>query len=121
MTGRKSILVAISALLLGTLACNAILPTLSTPEAVPVVIVEPVFTPSRDDFPLTEADVPRVSLEEAKAALESGAAIVLDVRRRDSYAASHIPGALSIPIDEIEADPTNLNLGENQWIITYCT
>jgi rhodanese-related sulfurtransferase len=61
----------------------------------------------------------RVTLEESKAAYDSRAALFLDVRVADLYAASHIPGALSIPLDELEARFDELD--PNQWIITYCT
>jgi len=64
-------------------------------------------------------EVQRVSLEESKMAFDNGEAVFIDVRSESSYAASHIPGALSIPLAELEG-----RLGEldpNQWIITYCT
>jgi len=64
-------------------------------------------------------EVERVTLEEGKAALDSGAALFLDVRSQSSYAAGHIPGALSIPLDELEARMGELD--PEQWIITYCT
>jgi 3-mercaptopyruvate sulfurtransferase SseA len=64
-------------------------------------------------------EVERVTLEESKAAFDSGEAIFLDVRGTSSYAASHIPGALSIPLAELE--PRIGELDPDQWIITYCT
>ncbi len=72
-------------------------------------------------LPATEAEVPRVSLEDARAAIESGDAIVVDVRSDAAYAVSHIPGAINIPLGEIESNPTGLNLDKDRWIITYCT
>jgi 3-mercaptopyruvate sulfurtransferase SseA len=76
---------------------------------------------SASDFPFTEAEVPRVTVQEAKAALDSGAAIIVDVRGSGSYETSHIAGAINIPLDEFEANPEGLNLDKDQWIITYCT
>jgi 3-mercaptopyruvate sulfurtransferase SseA len=64
-------------------------------------------------------EVQRVTLEESKAAFENGEAIFLDVRSASSYAASHIPGALSIPLAELQSRIGELN--PDQWIITYCT
>jgi 3-mercaptopyruvate sulfurtransferase SseA len=64
-------------------------------------------------------EVPRVSLEEAKAALDAGSAMFLDVRAQASYESQHIPGALNIPLPEIEARLGELDKAE--WIITYCT
>lgn len=63
--------------------------------------------------------VPRVSLAEAKDALDNGSAIFVDVRGDEVYALSHIPGAVSIPLNDLET-----RLGEldpEKWIITYCT
>lgn len=67
----------------------------------------------------TYPEIERVSLEEAKTALDSGIAVFVDVRGVDTYATRHIPGSLSIPLAELES-----RLGEldpNQRIITYCT
>ena len=77
----------------------------------------PVVTSGHDEE--TYPEIERVSLEDAKAALDAGTAVFVDVRGTDAYAMSHIPGSLSIPLADLEA-----RLGEldpNQWIITYCT
>jgi 3-mercaptopyruvate sulfurtransferase SseA len=67
----------------------------------------------------TLKEIERVTLEESKAAFDSNAALFLDVRRSETYATSHIPGARSIPLAEIESRIAELY--PNQWIITYCT
>ena len=64
-------------------------------------------------------EVQRVTLEESRAAFDNNSAVFLDVRNESSYAANHIPGAISIPLDELEARIDELDPG--QWIITYCT
>ena len=114
------VFVAVTILILSALACNALLPQ-TEPTSAPTQIIEPIFTQSPGDLPLTEAEVPRVSVEEAKAALDSGAAVIVDVRGSDAFEASHVAGAISIPLGEIETNPTGLNLDKDQWIITYCT
>jgi len=64
-------------------------------------------------------NVKRISLEEAKQAYDSGAALFLDVRPASAYAAEHIPGALNIPLSEL---PQRLHeLDAQRPIITYCT
>jgi len=71
--------------------------------------------------PAVEAprEIQRVTLEESKAAFDSGEAIFVDVRTASTYQVGHIPGALSIPLAEL---PTRIGeLDPNQWIITYCT
>lgn len=101
-------------------ACSA-QPTQSAPAPAPTTIIEPVFTQSSGDLPPTEADVPRITAEEARAALDSGAAVIVDVRDPSQYEQSHVAGAISIWLDDIEANPTGLDLDKDQWIITYCT
>jgi predicted sulfurtransferase len=119
-------LLAVTILAFAMQACNTTSPT-TEPELAPTQklvatqIIEPVFTPSQAALPQSEDAVPRVSVEEAKAALESGAAIIVDVRSSGAYEASHIPGAINIRLEEFETNPTNLKLGKEQWIITYCT
>jgi rhodanese-related sulfurtransferase/DNA-binding transcriptional ArsR family regulator len=46
------------------------------------------------------------------------AVIVLDVRPGDEYAAGHIPGAVSLPIAELEQHLSELS--RNREIVTYC-
>lgn len=64
-------------------------------------------------------DISRVSLQDARAALEIGNARFVDVRGAEYYAQSHIPGALSIPEETIAGRLDELQPSE--WIITYCT
>jgi rhodanese-related sulfurtransferase len=86
-----------------------------------VVIVEPTFPPQTSDLPATEDEVPRVPLEQALTAYSAGAAVFLDVRSADSFATGHIPGAINIPVNEIEVNPTLAGIDRDEWIITYCT
>ncbi len=128
---KNKLLPALIALLLATVACNFVPPTqapqiISTPVISPTslpltVIVEPTSSTQQANLPLNEAAVPRVPVEQAKAALDSGTAIFVDVRSLDAYQAKHIKGAISIPLADIEADPTGVKLDKDQWIITYCT
>jgi len=122
MDMRKMGLLLVAAFLtLVIISCN-FTAAADEPEPAVTVIIEPTsVSPQNNKTPLSEADIPRVSLEEALAALQSGAAVVVDVRSPEAYAASHIAGAISIPLGEIETDPTGLDLDQDQWIITYCT
>ena len=125
LKSKTNILLAIIILAFTVQACGAA-PT-TEPELIPTQIppstqiIEPVSTQPQADLPESEAAVPRVTVEEAKAALESGAAIIVDVRSAEAYEASRIPGAINIPLEEFEANPTDLKLDKEQWIITYCT
>ena len=116
MLKTKTILISI--IVLGLSACSV--QATSTPALVPTTIIEVISTPTLK-VPLSEADVPRVTLEQARTAIESGVAIVVDVRSREAFAQSHIPGAVNIPLQEFETNITGIGLDKEQWIITYCT
>ena len=64
-------------------------------------------------------EIERVSLEDAIAAYESKTALFVDVRDADSYAQGHIPGAINIPLGQLESRAGELD--KNRWIITYCS
>jgi 3-mercaptopyruvate sulfurtransferase SseA len=63
-------------------------------------------------------DVPRVTVADAKAALDLGSATFLDVRPAEDYKDQHIPGAVHIFYEDIEEHAGELDKAE--WIITYC-
>ena len=67
----------------------------------------------------TYPEIKRVSVGDAKTALDAGTAVFVDVRGAEVYAMSHITGSLSIPLADMEARLIELN--KTQWIITYCT
>ena len=115
---KTRIFLATSILILATLACNALSPTA---QPTPVIILEPGNPSTPSNLPATEADVPRISLEEAYTAYVAGAAIIVDVRSAEAYSEKHVVGALSIPLDRFEIDINSVNLDKDQWIITYCT
>jgi 3-mercaptopyruvate sulfurtransferase SseA len=103
-----------------TPAAPAAEPT-AAPTIVPTAVIAPSSAPASNGLPQTEADVPRVSVADAAAAIQSGEAIVVDVRSAQAYQQSHIPGAVSIPLFDIEQNPGGVNLDKDKWIITYCT
>ena len=103
-------------------ACSPVTPTVLPASATFPVTIEPTSAATASSqIPSNEADVPRVSVQDAAAAIKNGDAVVVDVRSAQAYQASHIPGAISIPLFDIETDPTGLNLDKDKWIITYCT
>jgi hypothetical protein len=115
----KNSLLVFSILLLA--ACNASLPQTQTAEPTQPVISTLELSQGQVNLPKTEADVPRVAVKDAKSAIDSGTAIVVDVRTTDAFAKQHVTGALSIPLADIEANPSAVKLDKNKWIITYCT
>jgi uncharacterized protein YcfL len=123
MKRRKIFLLLLILLLIS--ACSSTEPqaTVEPTDAPPLAlttIVEPTAS-LQNNLPRDEAAVPRVSIQQALAALNSGAAVIVDVRSKEAYDQEHIAGAISIPLATIESDPTSLNLKKDQWIITYCT
>ncbi len=121
MTKNKFILIAFSTLLLTVLACNIASPQTAPPQPVISTLELPQPQQGQDSLPQTEAGVPRVTVKDAKAALDSGEAIIVDVRSPDAFANDHIAGAISIPLGLIESNPSGLDLDKEKWIITYCT
>ena len=67
----------------------------------------------------TFPEIERVSLEDAKAAFDSGTVVFVDARGDQAYAAAHVTGSVSLPLTEIESRLDELD--PNQRIITYCT
>jgi rhodanese-related sulfurtransferase/DNA-binding transcriptional ArsR family regulator len=71
----------------------------------------------RDYFAARDALEP-VSREELVTRSERGEVVILDVRPAQEFAAGHIPGALSVPVDELEAALVHLPPGRE--IVAYC-
>jgi 3-mercaptopyruvate sulfurtransferase SseA len=63
--------------------------------------------------------VRRVTPAEARAAVEKGQAVIVDVRGEDSFKAGHVKGALWIPVGDIGSRAGELPRGK--MIITYCS
>jgi hypothetical protein len=88
----------------------------TTPPAAPAT---PVPTGGKA-IPTSVEQVPRISPQDLRSMLNAGAnVIVLDARSREAYDHSHIPGAQSMPLDEVEARYQQLPQGAK--IVTYCT
>jgi rhodanese-related sulfurtransferase len=60
----------------------------------------------------------RVSIDDLRARLEKGTAVLLDVRPNAEYAAGHLPQATSIPLGELERRVNELP--RNRTIVAYC-
>ncbi len=89
-------------------------PTIPRPTATFV----PLITPSPTVDGPTRSDVPRIGVAAAKAKMEAGEAILVDVRTEAAYDGSHIPGAISMPADQVARRYAELATGK--LIIFYC-
>lgn len=65
-------------------------------------------------------EVPRLSTEEVKERLDSGADLaIVDVRIKETFDETHVKGAISIPLSELEA--RYAELPKDREIIIYCS
>ncbi|MEU1268618.1 metalloregulator ArsR/SmtB family transcription factor [Streptomyces sp. NPDC005799] len=72
---------------------------------------------ARDAY-LGEDGAAEVTREELQTRVEAGEALLLDVRPVEEYRAGHIPGALSIPVEELAERISELP--EQTEIVVYC-
>jgi len=98
--------------------------TPSTDTAAPML---PILGAAPTEHPSDEhtqspakAAVRRIAPEEAAMLVQTGDAILLDVRAQDSFEADHIRGAKHIPYAEIDMRARQ-ELPPTRWIIPYCT
>ncbi len=63
--------------------------------------------------------VRRISIAEARAEFDGGKAVIVDVRGDATYKLGHIKGALSIPVNDIEARMKELP--KDKVVILYCS
>lgn len=64
--------------------------------------------------------IPRITQAEFKKLLDGDRIVVVDVRSTQSYKEGHIPGAISIPIDEVDLNIERFKAFRKP-IVTYCT
>jgi flagellar basal body-associated protein FliL len=74
---------------------------------------------SNPDSGVPNPQIQRVDLTSAKGAFDDGTAVFVDVRGQVYYQDGHIPGAISIPLDQLEERLDELN--KDDWILLYCT
>lgn len=102
----------------GVLLALAAVPASAAPQSPPSMTpVAPA--PATPAVTPTEETARRIPVDEARQALAKGDAVLVDVRSKDAYEASHAQGALSIPLQEIGSRAGELP--KNKLIITYCT
>jgi len=74
---------------------------------------------SQDNAGLPYPEVTRIELNEAKERFDAGTAVFVDTRDLDEYEAAHIPGAVHMTLEDVEA--RHMELTVSPEIITYCT
>jgi rhodanese-related sulfurtransferase len=74
--------------------------------------------PQSSDAPV----IPRLKLEDFRIRHAAGAVLVVDVRDEFVFKAGHIPGAINVPLAEIDrrVDEVRARAGTRQ-VVTYCS
>ncbi len=90
----------------------------SLASVTPVVGPLASATPAAGAF-INSADMPRITVQELRAKLDAGQAVVFDVRQQSAYAHKHIAGAISLPQDEVAARLAELPT--DKLAVFYCT
>lgn len=63
---------------------------------------------------------PAITVEEAKALLDAGNAIMIDVREQDEWDAARIEGTLFAPLSQMPQAWDNLDLPKDKTVIVQC-
>jgi predicted sulfurtransferase len=71
--------------------------------------------------PLTMPTTDRMPMADFKRLMATNNVVILDVRAADSYAAGHIPGALSMPEETLTAAVAEKLKKMGKPIATYCS
>ena len=66
-----------------------------------------------------EAAVPRISVADLRKAADAGQVLILDVRDATWYAEGHLPGAVHVPLEELQRKLATLT-GAKKPIVAYC-
>ena len=111
------------ALAAGLLLAMAAMPAIAAPQ-------EPAKSPRLTPQPPASATAEvaaaptqdtarRISAAEARQALAKGKAVLVDVRPKEAYDASHAQGAISLPLSDLGSRAGELP--KDKLVITYCT
>ncbi|MFL6373908.1 MAG: rhodanese-like domain-containing protein [Pyrinomonadaceae bacterium] len=67
----------------------------------------------------SEGDVPRVSVQDAKAEIDAGTAVMVDARPEFAYQSEHVTGSINIPLGSPPEKYQQLPQGKKVFI--YCS
>ena len=67
-----------------------------------------------------ESSVPRISVADLKKAAAAGQVLIVDVRDARSYTDGHIPGAINVPLADLQGRAAALKR-EKKGLVTYCS
>ena len=116
---QRLILIAGSLVIIGLGAILILSAVTGGRPIAPATATTPAAASSAASAEIPYPEIVRVSLGQSKAAYDLKQATFLDVRDAESYGNGHVPGAISIPLTELETRLKELD--PNAWILTYCT
>ena len=61
-----------------------------------------------------------ISRDELQKSLRGDSLVLVDVLSAESYAAGHIPGAISLPLEDLEVRASDLLPDRHAEIVVYC-
>jgi rhodanese-related sulfurtransferase len=61
-----------------------------------------------------------ISRDELQKSLRGDSLVLVDVLPAESYAAGHIPGAISLPLEDLEVRASDLLPDRHAEIVVYC-
>ena len=87
-------------------------------------MTDPMAVGGASDLPqIPDLERPiHIQLAAVKQLFDAGALLLIDAREPEEYAAGHIPGALSMPYDEVSSEPERLEslAAGGKAIAVYC-
>lgn len=72
----------------------------------------------REDLYSNKDNLEKIKIDELLVRMKSGSVTLIDVRPKDEYEILHIPGANSIPVEDLEKHLSTLP--PNQEVVAYC-
>jgi rhodanese-related sulfurtransferase len=73
---------------------------------------------ARDAYRTRRHEFEQISIDELRDRLRTGKAMLIDARPVEEYAAGHLPGAISMPVDELARRLDELP--RSRMIVAYC-
>lgn len=89
-------------------------------ESYPVQVTATAIKLISKDPVLPEPTYVKITAQEAKALMDAGGVIVVDVREQHEYDEKHIEGALLLPVGKIATDAPALLPDKDATILIYC-
>lgn len=82
----------------------------------------PVFQPGNQTISETDRFLSDIDFQKALQLFHAPEPIFLDARSPEEYAGGHIPGAINIPVNDLESfDLDMMTVPSNQVFVSYCS